>query len=331
MSHLNFVYLYSKNCIGLEMSEKFVKNMHILDDILDDVDIDEDKSSKYDQLARINTDWIKSKFNVDDKFIKWWTYCVQNKLFDLLDDVDEYNDYNDSVYMTGFTIVISGNGSVTYNINLPVKFDNQYDFYIMFLLQSENLCNICNFYSNCRNSYGGIIRERCCESKDIYLANLYQLQEYGNYMMDPHYSEITSLQKETKDLNDRLNTFDEYHKNDCEHMRLDVETTAKLIINNTQKQKIYCEETDMHVSDLQDRIDKLEFLLSGNINYKVIDRTIEFPKRPIATIDMIDELKQVIADQKQMINDLNKKIDQQHQEFEAYKLQKQRQLAAIMV
>ena len=328
MSHLNFVYLYSKNCIGLEMSEKFVKNMHILDDILDKLDIDEDKSSKYDQLARINTDWIKSKFNLDDKFIEWWTYCVQNKLFDLLDDVDEYND---SVYMTGFTIVVSGgDGFVSHNIKLPVDFDNQYDFYVKFLLQFELLCNVCNFYSDCCGNNGFNKRSQCYEYKEIYLANLYQLQEYGNYMMNPHYSEITSLQKETKDLNDRLNTFDKYHKNDCEHMRLDVETTAKLIINNTQKQKIYCEETDMHVSDLQDRIDKLEFLLSGNINYKIIDRAIEFPKRSIATIDMIDELKQVIADQKQMINDLNKKIDQQHQEFEAYKLQKQRQLAAIM-
>lgn len=329
MSHLNFVYLYSKNCVGLEMSEEFVKNMHILDDILDKLDIDEDKSSKYDQLARINTDWIKGKFNVDDEFIKWWTYCVQNKLFDLLDDVDEYNMNECGTFMKGFEIVKNGVGQIQYDVKLPVKFDNQHDFYENFLM--FNVCKICNFYSDCCNRYSNIIRERCCESKDTYLANLYQLQEYGNYMMDPHYSEITSLQKETKDLNDRLNTFDEYHKNDCEHMRLDVETTAKLIINNTQKQKIYCEETDMHVSDLQDRIDKLEFLLSGNINYKIIDRAIEFPKRPIATIDMIDELKQVIADQKQMINDLNKKIDQQHQEFEAYKLQKQRQLAAIMV
>lgn len=104
MSHLNFVYLYSENCIGLEMSKEFIKNMHILDDILDDVDIDEDKS-KYDQLARINTDWIKSKFNLDDKFIEWWSYCIQNKLFDLLDDVDEYNMNECGTFMKGFEIV----------------------------------------------------------------------------------------------------------------------------------------------------------------------------------------------------------------------------------
>ena len=129
----------------------------------------------------------------------------------------------------------------------------------------------------------------------------------------------------------QLDKFEKFHRNEYAHMRTDFESCATLINKNTEKQKTYCEETNLLISDLQDRIVKMEFLLSGNVNYKLIDEAIEMPKKPIATTDMITTLEQTIADQKQMIDELRDELKKQHDEFEAYKLQKQRQLAAIMM
>lgn len=267
MSHLNFVYLFELDCFGLEMNEKFVKYVQTFKDMFANLGINSYNKNKYDRVEQINTDWIKSKFNVDDAFIKWWTYCIQHKLLDLLNHVGVWRE---RTLMWGFKIDKKGVGDVKYDVILPVKFDDDlHDFYWKFLLFS--VCRTCNFYYDGHGPY----ISSCHNLKDIYLANLYQLQEYNKYKGKPY--EISILQQETKNLKE------------C--------------------------------------IDKHEFLLSGNINCK----KIEFPVKPIATTDMIDELKQIIADQKQTIDELNKKIDQQHQDFEAYKLQKRRQLAVIMV
>lgn len=278
------------------------------------------ETGKYEYLARINVDWIKSKFQVDDIFIAWWKFCIEKQLIEFIS-----NNVHDT-YINGFTIEYETNNE--YSIKLPVKLTNE-EFYKKFLMFDSVICSCCWFYGRCGESH-----TRC---KNVILKSIYdQVNIYQNITRNCNNiiklnSSCVNLSTSQQATQAHLDKFEKFHRNEYAHMRTDFESCASLINKNTEKQKTYCEETNLLISDLQDRIVKMEFLLSGNVNYKLIDEAIEMPKKPIATTDMITTLEQTIADQKQMIDELRDELKKQHDEFEAYKLQKQRQLAAIMM
>ena len=279
-------------------------------------------TGKYEYLARINVDWIKSKFQVNDSFINWWKFCIEKQLIEFIS-----NNVH-ATYIHGFTIEYDKTNN-EYSIKLPVKLAEE-EFYETFLMLKGIICGCCWFYHRYNNEY-----HNAC--KNDVLKSLYNLYNVGDDI-DCLYVICGEQQDTTNELfasqqatQAQLDKFEKFHRNEYAHMRTDFESCATLINKSTEKQKTYCEETNLLISDLQDRIVKMEFLLSGNVNYKLIDEAIEMPKKPIATTDMITTLEQTIADQKQMIDELRDELKKQHEEFEAYKLQKQRQLAAIMM
>ena len=289
------------------------------------------ETGKYEYLARINVDWIKSKFQVDDSFINWWKFCIEKQLIEFI------SKYVHATYIHEFTIEYDKINN-EYSIKLLVKLTNE-EFYRTFLMLG-NICDRC-WFCDCNSDGFGRLYQCCDRSHKVYknavLKSLYNLYNVGNDV-DCLYTTCDEQRMITDELSTsqqatqaQLDKFEKFHRNEYAHMRTDFESCATLINNNTEKQKTYCEETNLLISDLQDRIVKMEFLLSGNVNYKLIDEAIEMPKKPIATTDMITTLEQTIADQKQMIDELRDELKKQHDEFEAYKLQKQRQLAAIMM
>lgn len=289
------------------------------------------ETGKYEYLARTNIDWIKSKFQVYDDFINWWKFCIEKQLIEFIS-----NNVHDT-YINGFTIEYDKTNN-EYSIKLPVKLAEE-EFYRKFLM-CDYICDRC-WFCNCNYTGFGLLYECCDRSHKVYknavLKSLYNLYNVGDDI-DWLYFTYGKQRKITDELSAsqqatqaQLDKFEKFHRNEYAHMRTDFESCASLINKNTEKQKTYCEETNLLISDLQDRIVKMEFLLSGNVNYKLIDEAIEMPKKPIATTDMITTLEQTIADQKQMIDELRDELKKQHEEFEAYKLQKQRQLAAIMM
>lgn len=340
MSSLVDFFYNREDGICLRLNGFFEKSIDTLDQIcntlkpvngkisIDGKEVDWE-TGKYEYLARINVDWIKSKFQVDDIFINWWKFCIEKQLIEFIS-----NNVHDD-YINGFAIEYETNNE--YSIKLPVKLTNE-EFYKKFLMLN-NICNTCWFYGdntvNCYVNYCDCSHKRC---KNVILKSLYNLQDVGENDIDWLYVTFIEQRKITNELSTsqqatqaQLDKFEKFHRNEYAHMRTDFESCASLINKNTEKQKTYCEETNLLISDLQDRIVKMEFLLSGNVNYKLIDEAIEMPKKPIATTDMITTLEQTIADQKQMIDELRDELKKQHDEFEAYKLQKQRQLAAIMM
>lgn len=289
------------------------------------------ETGKYEYLSRINIDWIKSKFQVGDSFITWWKFCIEKQLIGFI------SNYVHETYIHGFMIEYDKTNN-EYSIKLPVKLTEE-EFYRKFLM-CGNICNRC-WFCDCNCNGFNMLYECCDRSHKVYknavLKSVYDLYNVG---LDIDYLDISydEQRKITDDLSAsqqatqaQLDKFEKFHRNEYAHMRTDFESCATLINKNTEKQKTYCEETNLLISDLQDRIVKMEFLLSGNVNYKLIDEAIEMPKKPIATTDMITTLEHTIADQKQMIDELRDELKKQHDEFEAYKLQKQRQLAAIMM
>lgn len=289
------------------------------------------ETGKYEYLARINIDWIKSKFQVNDSFINWWKFCIEKQLIEFI------SNYVHANYIHGFTIEYDKTNN-EYSIKLPVKLTNE-EFYRTFLMLG-NICDRCWFCDFNSDGFGMLYQ--CCDRshkvyKNAVLKSLYNLYNVGDDI-DCLYTTCDEQRMITDELfasqqatQAQLDKFEKFHRNEYAHMRTDFESCATLINKNIEKQKTYCEETNLLISDLQDRIVKMEFLLSGNVNYKLIDEAIEMPKKPIATTDMITTLEQTIADQKQMIDELRDELKKQHEEFEAYKLQKQRQLAAIMM
>lgn len=280
------------------------------------------ETGKYEYLARINVDWIKSKFQVYDSFIDWWKFCIEKQLIGFI------SKYVHAIYIHGFTIEYDETNN-EYSIKLPVKLTDE-EFYRKFLMFDNYICSCCWFY------YCGGSNEHS-QCKNAVLKSLYDLKNVEDDIAclhttcDEQYMITDELSASQQATQAQLDKFEKFHRNEYAHMRTDFESCASLINKNTEKQKTYCEETNLLISDLQDRIVKMEFLLSGNVNYKLIDEAIEMPKKPIATTDMITTLEQTIADQKQMIDELRDELKKQHDEFEAYKLQKQRQLAAIMM
>lgn len=331
MSLLVDFYCNRFDGVCLRLNESLENSINILNQICDTlkpvsgkISIDGEEvdweTGKYEYLARINIDWIKSKFQVDDSFINWWKFCIEKQLIEFIS-----NNVHET-YIHGFTIDYYKTSN-EYSIKLPVKLTNE-EFYKTFL-RYNNICSCCWFYYNFGSEHS-----RC---KNAVLKSIYdQLNIYQNITRNCNNiiklnSSCVNLSASQQATQAQLDKFEKFHRNEYAHMRTDFESCATLINTNTEKQKTYCEETNLLISDLQDRIVKMEFLLSGNVNYKLIDEAIEMPKKPIATTDMITTLEQTIADQKQMIDELRDELKKQHEEFEAYKLQKQRQLAAIMM
>lgn len=342
-SLVDFFFRFNNNHIGeicLRLNESLENSINILNQIcsalkpvngkisIDGKEVDWE-TGKYEYLARINIDWIKSKFQVNDSFITWWKFCIEKQLIGFI------SHYVHETYIHGFMIKYDEINN-EYSIKLPVKLTEE-EFYKKFLML-DNICDTCWFYGdkivNCYVNYCDCSHKRC---KNAVLKSLYNLYNVGDdieqlYITRDEQREITDeLSASQQATQAQLDKFEKFHRNEYAHMRTDFESCATLINKNTEKQKTYCEETNLLISDLQDRIVKMEFLLSGNVNYKLIDEAIEMPKKPIATTDMITTLEQTIADQKQMIDELRDELKKQHEEFEVYKLQKQRQLAAIMM
>ena len=342
-SLVDFFFRFNDNHIGeicLRLNADLKKSIDTLNQIcstlkpvsgkisIDGKEVDWE-TGKYEYLARINIDWIKSKFQVNDSFITWWKFCIEKQLIGFI------SHYVHETYIHGFMIKYDEINN-EYSIKLPVKLTEE-EFYKKFLML-DNICDTCWFYGdkivNCYVNYCDCSHKRC---KNAVLKSLYNLYNVGDdieqlYITRDEQQDITNeLSASQQATQAQLDKFEKFHRNEYAHMRTDFESCATLINKNTEKQKTYCEETNLLISDLQDRIVKMEFLLSGNVNYKLIDEAIEMPKKPIATTDMITTLEQTIADQKQMIDELRDELKKQHDEFEAYKLQKQRQLAAIMM
>lgn len=346
-SLVDFFFRFNDNHIGeicLRLNANLKNSIDILNQIcsalkpvngkisIDGKEIDWE-TGKYEYLARINIDWIKSKFQVNDSFITWWKFCIEKQLIGFI------SHYVHETYIHGFMIKYDEiNNNNIYSIKLPVKLTEE-EFYRKFLM-CGNICDRC-WFCDCNCDGFDRLYECCDRSHKVYknavLKSLYNLYNVGDdieqlYITRDEQREITDeLSASQQATQAQLDKFEKFHRNEYAHMRTDFESCATLINKNTEKQKTYCEETNLLISDLQDRIVKMEFLLSGNVNYKLIDEAIEMPKKPIATTDMITTLEQTIADQKQMIDELRDELKKQHEEFEAYKLQKQRQLAAIMM
>ena len=345
-SLVDFFFRFNDNHIGeicLRLNADLKKSIDTLNQIcstlkpvsgkisIDGKEVDWE-TGKYEYLARINIDWIKSKFQVDDRFITWWKFCIEKQLIEFI------SKYVHETYIHGFMIEYDEINN-KYNIKLPIELTDE-EFYRRFLMFDSVICGRCWFYNT--NCSGFPSSWECCDGshkpcKNVVLKSLYNLYNVGDdieqlYITRDEQQMITNeLSASQQATQAQLDKFEKFHRNEYAHMRTDFESCATLINKNTEKQKTYCEETNLLISDLQDRIVKMEFLLSGNVNYKLIDEAIEMPKKPIATTDMIITLEQTIADQKQMIDELRDELKKQHDEFEAYKLQKQRQLAAIMM
>lgn len=346
---VDFFFKYNKDYIDvicLKLNTNLKNSINILNQIcstlkpvsgkisIDGKEVDWE-TGKYEYLARINIDWIKSKFQVDDSFINWWKFCIEKQLIEF---ISKYVHTTCIHYIHGFTIEYDKTNN-EYSIKLPVKLTNE-EFYRKFLMLGNNICEYCWSYDvdRYRSNYSDNCAEYCKyfhkPCKNAVLKSLYNVGDDIDclYTTCDEQREITDdLSASQQATQAQLDKFEKFHRNEYAHMRTDFESCATLINKNTEKQKTYCEETNLLINDLQDRIVKMEFLLSGNVNYKLIDEAIEMPKKPIATTDMITTLEQTIADQKQMIDELRDELKKQHDEFEAYKLQKQRQLAAIMM
>ena len=121
--------------VCLRLNESLEKSIDTLDQIcntlkpvngkisIDGKEVDWE-TGKYEYLARINVDWIKSKFQVDDIFIAWWKFCIEKQLIEFIS-----NNVHDT-YINGFTIEYDKTNN-EYSIKLPVKLTNE-EFYKTF-------------------------------------------------------------------------------------------------------------------------------------------------------------------------------------------------------
>lgn len=316
MRTLNFYYKNGDLC--LEMNETFIKYAKIAKDICNKIYVfkwngiyDENEITReYEKLASYSTDYIKSKYKVDDKFIEWWNVVVTKKFYEILDEY--YNDVNKC--MTKFKITKDFDIDLTaFKEKSTCKANFENVFYKDFLL-FKDIC-ICGCYY-CLSNYC-ISTDRhtyyiCEHIKRCYLQNL-----YNNHIM---YESARCNQEK----------FIENHRSDVKRLRSDIECCTRTFDKNVESVKIFTEETDMNMSDIEHRIDKLEYLLSGNIDYKIIDAAVLMPKKPIATCEMLSNLEDVIKEQAKMIQELKQELQNQHNEFLAYKAEKQRQLSALL-
>lgn len=310
-----------------------------------------DSENKYVKcLSTVSFDWIKQTFNIDTCF-GWWLekiikhvelleYIVVNetekymKGFEInqyyyvkhpeLDNDDciiqntNYNDFTDILYPR--YIFRSDNCCVT------KCYDIDYNYWISYRVKSQYKDNKVVPIKNDDEKYICADTGKPFEDIDNYIKNtsqavlkhLYDLQQAmrNNHMTDKLTSQINAVTT-------KLDKFISKHKNDCEHLRMDVDTCADIIYKNMKNQKVYCDETNLYVNDLQDRISRLELLLCDNVDSQIIDRILNINKES-------ESLEQIVKKQQQMINELQEELKKQREEFEEYKSQRQKQLAAIM-
>lgn len=306
-----------------------------------------DSENKYVKcLNTVSFDWIKQTFNIDLCF-GWWLEKII-KHVKLL----EYIVINkDKQYIKGFEI------NQCYYVHHPVLDDADYkiqdDNYedlvkILYpdqvlLYRNQYNCDLYNLDHYMYISYK--VKSQYKDNKVVPIKDdngHLLLNSTGKPFEDPNnyiintsiavFKQLYDLQQamrnnvimsQLNEVTTRLDKFDSKHKSDCEHMRLDVETCADIIDRNTKQQKVYRDETNLLVTDLQDRISRLESLLCDNVDSQIIDRILNINKES-------ESLEQVVKKQQQTINDLQEELKKQREEFEEYKSQRQQQLAAIM-
>lgn len=298
-------------------------------------------------LSTVSFDWIKQTFNIDLCFGWWLEKIIKHvKLLEYIVIINE-----DKQYIKGFEInhcyyvhhpvlddadykIKNDNYKDIVKILYPVQvslYRNQYDsnlynldhyIYISYKVKSQYKDNK---VVPIKDDNGRLLLDstgKPFEDTNDYIENtskavlkqLYDLQQAmrNNVIMSQINAVTTKLDK-----------FDSKHKSDCEHMRMDVETCADIIDRNTKQQKVYRDETNLYVNDLQDRISRLESLLCDNVDSQIIDRILNINKES-------ESLEQIVKKQQQTINELQEELKKQREEFEEYKSQRQQQLAAIM-
>lgn len=315
-----------------------------------------DSENKYVKcLSTVSFDWIKQTFNIDLCFGWWLEKIIKHvKLLEYIVIVNE-----DKQYIKGFEI---NQSYQYYQVNHPVLDNDDYRIHntnyddFTDILHPRYFVGSNNHYIiGCYNidyyyywiSY--IVKSQYKDNKVVpikddnedlllistgkpfkdinnYIKNtsqavfkqLYDLQQAmrNNHMTDKLTSQINAVTT-------KLDKFISKHKNDCEHLRMDVDTCADITYKNMKNQKVYCDETNLYVNDLQDRISRLESLLCDNVDYQIVDRILNINKES-------ESLEQIVKKQQQMINELQEELKKQREEFEEYKSQKQKQLAAIM-
>lgn len=309
-------------CYDITYCKSFSKYFLKLDEICDQINSMKNISTlgenKYDSLCLVDINWIIRQFDFGDSDrLKSWLETIKYARNFLSYIVIN----NDKSYIKGFQIDSSYNllhpsleyiPSMIY-ILFPEK-DRRRDDHVGYC--TYYLCTECFLYyhDNNRDSFS----HDCDKHTRLVFKFLHDLQQInasnGNYMC---------LQEQVDVITARLDKFDSIHKNDCKHMRMDVETCADIIDRNTKQQKVYRDETNLYVNDLQDRISRLESLLCENVDSQIIDRILNINKES-------ESLEQIVKKQQQTINELQAELKKQREEFEEYKSQRQQQLAAIM-
>lgn len=319
-----------------------------------------DSENKYIKcLSTVSFDWIKQTFNIDLCFGWWLEKIIKHvKLLEYIVIVNK-----DKQYIKGFKFkredgyIIILNHPALDNDDYQIQDINYNDFtdvlYPRKVFRHNNDSTYCcyiNYYYwisyeiksqykdnkvvpiiilNVGDIFKFYIHEdtgKPIEDINNYIKNtsqavfkqLYDLQQAmrNNHMTDKLTSQINAVTT-------KLDKFISKHKNDCEHLRMDVDTCADITYKNMKNQKVYCDETNLYVNDLQDRISRLESLLCESVDSQIIDRILNINKES-------ESLEQIVKKQQQMIDELQAELKKQREEFEEYKSQRQQQLAAIM-
>lgn len=318
-----------------------------------------DSENKYVKcLSTVSFDWIKQTFNIDLCF-GWWLEKIIKHLkwleYIVYIDYDQYIKGFKFEREDGYHIIL--NHPALDNDDYQIQDINYNDFtdvlYPRKVFRHNNdYSTYCYYINHCywisyeiKSQYkdnkvvpiiikdGDIFKSYIHEDtgkpfEDIndYIKNtsnaifkqLYDLQQAmrNNHMTDKLTYQINAVTT-------KLDKFISKHKNDCEHLRMDVDTCADITYKNMKNQKVYCDETNLYVNDLQDRISRLESLLCESVDSQIIDRILNINKES-------ESLEQIVKKQQQTIDELQAELKKQREEFEEYKSQRQQQLAAIM-
>lgn len=327
VGHLN--YFYHNNELCLEMNKTFIKYVDTLNNIIKTINSNLEyvkvNITDYDTLQQINSKWIQSKYKVDSAFISWWDFCIEK----------EYAYYLKNVGKIGDLLCLK---NITLDNDFNIKIQNGHtlsDFYSKFL--KFDVCTTCYFglKNHNINQYSCFNYTNCVQCnglhKKMYFNNLINAHEEVDNRVTESYREVTQqFFDDVNKLQKKFDYFDSNHKQDVSHLRTDVESCTFMIDKERKMAKTHREEIDMQIGDLNHRMCKMEFLLSGHVDYELIDKAMSIPKQPLVTEDVVAKLEQTVADQAQMIKELREELKKQRDDFEAYKLQKQRQLAALM-
>lgn len=352
-------YLDDNNEICLDITNKYqcyeylIKLQELCDNIIlcKKITLNDSENKYVKCLNTVSFDWIKQTFNIDLCFGWWLEKIIKHvKLLEYIVIVNE-----DKQYIKGFKInhyyqvnhpVLDNNDYIIQNTNYDDFTDILYPRYVVgsnnhYFIRCYNI-DYCYWISyKVKSQYkdnkvvpikddnGDLLLNstgKPFEDTNDYIENtskavfkhLYDLQQAmrNNHITDKLTSQINAVTT-------KLDKFISKHKSDCEHMRMDVETCADIIYKNMKNQKVYCDETNLYINDLQDRISRLESLLCDNVDSQIIDRILNINKES-------ESLEQIVKKQQQTINELQEELKKQREEFEEYKSQRQQQLAAIM-